>query len=90
MIGPTILHVFLPIPRYENNYGIFAYFIIDIVENSPAFEFIKQPHNFTVHRYLKEIEYPDFERSWQQQVKLMDPEYFVYLSMNNYQNHEIY
>lgn len=43
-----------------------------------------KPHPFQIHNYLKDINYPDFEENWNEQVKSMDPDKFIELAEENY------
>lgn len=81
IVGPSILHFFFPIPKYNESF--------DILENKQVFKKVNKPHPFQVHNFLKSIEYPDFEETWAEQVKTMEPDNFLELSENSYGNKQI-
>ncbi len=74
--------MFFPIPKYNESY--------DIIENKETFSYINQPHTFQVHKFMKDNEYPDFEEHWNQQMMAMDPNVFIKLAKQNYENKMIF
>jgi hypothetical protein len=75
VVGPTLFHLFFPIPKCNKEI---------IIENTPLFKRVKNPHTFTVHAHLRGINFPGIKETWDQQVKLMDPRNFIEVSYKNY------
>lgn len=71
-----MLHLFFPIPKYNQSY--------DIEENIDCFTHINPPHTFQIHKFMKENEFPDFDDHWKEQLMAMDPDLFIHLSKQNY------
>ena len=77
MIGPSILYAFYPIPKILKN---------SLIENSILFSSNKQPHILDTHKHFRNINLPGIKESWDLQVQSMDPNNFVNLSFQNYNN----
>lgn len=72
-----MLHLILPIPKYNESY--------DILENKECFQNIQSPHTFQIHNFMKNNEFPDFDDHWREQLMAMDPDLFIQLSKVNYE-----
>ena len=81
VIGPTVFHFFFPLPKWCVKE--------DFVEKTALLQKTKQYHGFSIHNYLKSIDSPGLKENWEEQLKSMDPNYFLELSYKNYADKKI-
>ena len=81
IIGPSIFHLILPLPRLYQQH--------EIIENSNWDCKLYQPHVFQVHQYLKNLNTDEFNDNWNKQVLQMQPENFIQMSKDLYGNSKI-